>query len=127
MALCQTLALPKTLLLCTPRNPFIPSTSVNPNHPIHLLSTPSQTTKNKRRFGAVKCTLNYDNNIGREERVAVPQYPRPAEIPWQKEICNTVHLIGYVTTVVQIRYLPDDRTVAVCRLAVSKSPLESYS
>ncbi|KAE9463926.1 hypothetical protein C3L33_04149, partial [Rhododendron williamsianum] len=129
MALGQTLALPKAILLCTPRNPLIPSSSLSPNPPIRLFSSPSQTTINNRRFSAVKCALTYNNNNdnGQEERVAVPQYPRPTEIPWQKEICNTVHLIGYVTTVVQIRYLPDGRAVAVCRIAVSKSPLDTSS
>lgn len=128
MALGQTLALPKAILLCTPRNPLFLSSSLNPNPPIRLFSSPSQTTKNTRRFSAVKCALTYNNNDnGQEERVTVPQYPRPTEIPWQKEICNTVHLIGYVITVVQIRYLPDGRAVSVCRISVSKSPLETSS
>ncbi|KAH7863980.1 hypothetical protein Vadar_024299 [Vaccinium darrowii] len=130
MAVGQTLALPKSILLCTPRNPVITSLSVNPNPSVHFFSFPSQT--NSRRFSAVKFSLDYDNissidGNGHDGRQAVPQYPRPTEIPWQKEIANTVHLIGRVTTAVQVRYLPGGKTVAYCRIDVNKSPLTTSS
>ncbi|CAL4934828.1 unnamed protein product [Urochloa decumbens] len=51
--------------------------------------------------------------------------PRPAEIPWSKELCNSVRLIGTVGTEVELRQLPSGSAVARGRLAVWKSATET--
>ncbi|CAN6310126.1 unnamed protein product [Urochloa humidicola] len=50
---------------------------------------------------------------------------RPAEIPWSKELCNSVRLIGTVGTEVELRQLPSGSAVARGRLAVWKSATET--
>ncbi|GJN24004.1 hypothetical protein PR202_gb11708 [Eleusine coracana subsp. coracana] len=51
--------------------------------------------------------------------------PRPAEIPWSKELCNSVRLIGTVGTDIELRQLSSGATVARGRLAVWKSATET--
>ena len=50
---------------------------------------------------------------------------RPAEIPWSRELCNSVRLIGTVGTEVELRQLPSGSAVARGRLAVWKSATET--
>ncbi|KAL5136695.1 Protein OSB2, chloroplastic [Glycine soja] len=52
-------------------------------------------------------------------------YPKPSEIPWQKELCNSVNLIGNVAAPVEIKYLPSGKVVAWTRLYVKKSATQS--
>nr|GMD25091.1 protein OSB2, chloroplastic-like [Ipomoea batatas] len=52
-------------------------------------------------------------------------YPRPAEIEWKKELCNSVQLIGVVAKPVQIRHLASGKVIAWSRLSVKKSQHES--
>ncbi|KAE8704030.1 auxin-induced protein 22D [Hibiscus syriacus] len=52
-------------------------------------------------------------------------YPKPSEIPWSKELCNTVHLIGNVGAPVEIKHLPSGKILAWTRLAVRKSPSDT--
>ncbi|KAF8721874.1 hypothetical protein HU200_022818 [Digitaria exilis] len=51
--------------------------------------------------------------------------PRPAEIAWSRELCNSVRLIGTVGTEVELRQLPSGSAVAKGRLAVWKSATET--
>ncbi|KAL3531279.1 hypothetical protein ACH5RR_010601 [Cinchona calisaya] len=92
---------------------------------------------NTIRFFQLKCSFDYNNhsnssntasnnyNYDRFAGVGVgvggPQYPRPTEIQWKKELCNSVQLIGIVATPVQIKHLSSGKVLAWSRLAVKKS------
>lgn len=52
-------------------------------------------------------------------------HPKPATIPWRKDIANTVHLIGVVGTPVQIKYVSSGKVLAWTRLGVKNSPTET--
>lgn len=52
-------------------------------------------------------------------------YPRPLEIQWKKELCNSVQLIGIVGLPVQFNQLSSGKVVASTRLAVRKSPTDT--
>lgn len=109
MALNQTLPT-KNLLCLIPKTPFT------------NLQIPSSisTTTSKRCFKLrFKCSVDYNYNHN-QTQVA---YPRPSEIPWSKDHCNTVHLIGIVGTPVEIKHLPsgNGKALAWTRLAVKKS------
>ncbi|KAJ7972717.1 protein OSB2, chloroplastic-like [Quillaja saponaria] len=52
-------------------------------------------------------------------------YSKPPEIPWKKELCNSVNLIGIVATPVEIKHLPSGKAVAWTRLAVKKSATQT--
>ncbi|KAJ7977314.1 protein OSB2, chloroplastic-like [Quillaja saponaria] len=52
-------------------------------------------------------------------------YPKPPEVPWKKELCNSVNLIGIVATPVEIKHLPSGKAVAWTRLAVKKSSTQT--
>lgn len=95
-------------------NPQIPSLSPNTTTNHNRLSFA------RRRF-SFKCAVEYsrDHYSG---SVQVPvAHPRPAEVPWKKELCNTVHLIGVVGLPVEIKHLPSGKVLAWTRLAVKKS------
>lgn len=62
----------------------------------------------------------YNNNGSSSIQVPIA-YPRPAEVQWKKELCNTVHLIGVVGLPIEIKHLPSGKVVAWTRLAVKKS------
>ncbi|XP_060676368.1 protein OSB2, chloroplastic [Ziziphus jujuba] len=114
VAACST----KSSLLFVPQNPLT-------NSPIPSVSSTSKTNRIRFAQRQLKCSVEYnrdhynDNNQG---AVAVA-YPKPAEIPWKKELCNTVHLIGVVGVPVEIRHIPSSgKVLAWTRLAVKKSP-----
>ncbi|KAK3149936.1 hypothetical protein QOZ80_3AG0225030 [Eleusine coracana subsp. coracana] len=67
----------------------------------------------------LRCSAQYG------EAATPPTTPRPAEIPWSKELCNSVRLIGTVGTDVELRQLSRGATVARGRLAVWKSATET--
>lgn len=74
------------------------------------------------RWRRLVCSAQYS------EAAAAPTSattPRPAEIPWSKELCNSVRLIGTVGTDVELRQLPSGSAVARGRLAVWKSATET--
>ena len=75
------------------------------------------------RWRRLRCSAQYS------EAAAAPPTstttPRPAEIPWSKELCNSVRLIGTVGTEVELRQLPSGSAVARGRLAVWKSATET--
>ncbi|CAA6662842.1 unnamed protein product [Spirodela intermedia] len=52
-------------------------------------------------------------------------HPKPATIPWRKDIANTVHLIGVVGTPVQIKYVSSGKVLAWTRLSVKNSSTET--
>jgi hypothetical protein len=67
----------------------------------------------------LRCSAQYS------EAAAPPTTPRPADIPWSRELSNSVRLIGTVGTDVELRQLPSGATVAKGRLAVWKSATET--
>ncbi|CAH9074569.1 unnamed protein product [Cuscuta epithymum] len=68
---------------------------------------------------------NSDAVVFEYNQLGASQYPRPSEIQWKKELCNSVQLIGIVAVPVQIKHLPSGKTVAWTRLAVKKSASET--
>ncbi|KAF0922246.1 hypothetical protein E2562_029134 [Oryza meyeriana var. granulata] len=74
------------------------------------------------RGGRLRCSAEYREAAA--PRPAAPT-PRPTEIPWSRELCNSVRLIGTVGTEVELRQLPSGGSVARGRLAVWKSATET--
>ncbi|XP_068640275.1 protein OSB1, mitochondrial-like [Aristolochia californica] len=73
---------------------------------------------------SLKCSGEYNVFDGdfHHKRVV---YPRPTEIPWRKELCNSVQLIGVIATPVQIKHLSSGKVLAWTRLAVKRSATET--
>ncbi|KAJ6684997.1 SINGLE-STRANDED DNA-BINDING PROTEIN [Salix purpurea] len=118
MALEQTLALSSTtsLFFSFPKNPItnikIPILSPNP------LSSSSEKSLPKR---SLKCSVDYRDNHYSQTAT----HAKPDEIQWNKELCNSVHLIGVVGIPVEIKHLPSGKVVAWTRLAVKKSATDT--
>ncbi|KAK8981114.1 hypothetical protein V6N11_059799 [Hibiscus sabdariffa] len=72
-------------------------------------------------FRTLKCSADYRDQ---SYNLQVP-YPKPSEIPWSKDLCNTVHLIGNVGAPVEIKHLISGKVLAWTRLAVRKSPTDT--
>ncbi|KAI3526662.1 hypothetical protein L1887_05922 [Cichorium endivia] len=86
--------------------------------------------------GHVKSSFDYNNHNGGNSNNghyeyekgllgSSHQYPRPTEVPWTKESCNSVQLIGNVGTPVEIKQLSSGKVLAWCRLAVKKSSTDT--
>ncbi|XP_020233333.1 protein OSB3, chloroplastic/mitochondrial-like [Cajanus cajan] len=54
-------------------------------------------------------------------------YPKPSEIPWKKELCNSVSLIGVVAAPLELKHLPSGKVVAWTRLSVKKNATQASS
>ncbi|CAN6450899.1 unnamed protein product [Victoria cruziana] len=50
------------------------------------------------------------------------EYPRPAEIPWQEKVANSVNLIGRVGAPVHLETFPDGSAYAIAILEQKKTP-----
>lgn len=122
MALEQTIAFTNPFFSSTPRTPFskthIPSKSISFRQ-VEI----AKVTSGCR----IRCSFDYNTSgIGNgsvyeyERYAGVSQYPRPSEIQWKKELCNSVQLIGNVAVPVQIKHLNSGKIVAWTRLAVRK-------
>ncbi|RZC50420.1 hypothetical protein C5167_018837 [Papaver somniferum] len=118
-----------------------PSLNLNPHHH-HLISSSSSSfqfppnpfssslrltlskteTKINRRLGFYKNPPPISSSFNQDNQT---QYPKPTEIPWSKELANTVHLIGNVGNPVQIKYLDSGKVLAWTSLAVRRSPTET--
>lgn len=80
------------------------------------------STLNIKRFGfdrRYRCSVDYNDHHEPMAR------PKPSEIPWRKDLCNSVHLIGNVGAPVQIKHLSSGKVVAWSRLAVKKSSTDT--
>ncbi|XP_031480727.1 protein OSB4, chloroplastic-like isoform X2 [Nymphaea colorata] len=55
-------------------------------------------------------------------RVDEKEYPRPAEIPWQEKVANSVNLIGRVGLPVHLETFPDGSAYAIAILEQKKTP-----
>ncbi|XP_009607292.1 protein OSB1, mitochondrial-like [Nicotiana tomentosiformis] len=130
MALEQTIAFTNTFFSSTPRTPLtrtdIPAKSLS----FRLFSPLKKDLKQVElaQRGRIRCSFDYNSSgngnvsVYEYERFAGrSQYPRPSEIQWKKELCNSVQLIGNVAAPVQIKHLNSGKVVAWTRLAVRKS------
>nr|GMD27948.1 protein OSB2, chloroplastic-like [Ipomoea batatas] len=125
------LSKPFTLIPNAPlRNSHTPSLSIN-FQPLSLRLSSSSSFNKNRRFvssGPISYSNDYSNPNGvvyEYDRFGASQYPRPMEIQWKKELCNSVQLIGVVAKPVQIKHLPSGKVLAWSRLAVKKSQNET--
>ncbi|KAF7804690.1 protein OSB1, mitochondrial-like [Senna tora] len=79
--------------------------------------------------GRIKCSMNdyndqfYGNNHHNQSQVS---FPKPSMIPWKKELCNSVNLIGIVAVPVEIKHFPSGKVVAWTRLAVKKNATQTF-
>jgi single-stranded DNA-binding protein len=62
----------------------------------------------------LKCSNSITNN-------GAASYPKPPEISWNKDLSNSVNLIGFVANPVEIKHLPSGKVVAWTRLSVKKN------
>lgn len=97
-------------LLTFPQNP-------NPKPKIQLPSF--RTHLPKGNHGNLKLKLRCFNSMTNAT------YPKPSEIQWQKELCNSVNLIGFVGAPVEIKHLPSGKVVAWTRLSVKKNATQT--
>ncbi|XP_015575885.1 protein OSB2, chloroplastic isoform X2 [Ricinus communis] len=97
--------LPKLLTSAQPRLPALSLAKLSLHHTIR-----------QRLNGTLKCSFDYNQ---------AAQYAKPTEIPWKKDLCNSVNLIGNVGAPVEIKHLPSGKVVAWTRLAVKRSAAET--
>lgn len=69
----------------------------------------------------LRCSVDYKDH----QYSSQASYPKPPEIPWNKELTNTVHLIGVVGTPIETKHLPSGKVLAWTRLAVRKSATQT--
>ncbi|XP_065861038.1 protein OSB2, chloroplastic-like [Euphorbia lathyris] len=91
-----------------------------PNHSLSLTHLYSSRRLDAKRL-RIKWSSDYRDNLYNQPS----ENAKPAEIPWNKELCNSVHLIGVVGTPVEIKHLPSGKVLAWTRLAVKKSATET--
>ncbi|KAL5988883.1 hypothetical protein ACLOJK_026985 [Asimina triloba] len=130
--MAPALLLPLSLADAPTTAPTPPNALANPNRssPKSLRCSSFPLSKSLFPRFQIRCSytgplLSSSSSSGfdfEHERVVCP---RPAEIPWSKELCNSVHLIGIVGTPVQIKHLSSGKVVAWCRLAVKKSATDT--
>jgi len=116
MALEQALALspsPATNLYFSISNPPLTNTKT----PALSLNPLTSSSKRSHFQRSLKCSADYRDN----QYSQAVTHAKPAEIQWNKDLCNSVHLIGIVGTPVEIKHLPSGKVVAWTRLAVKKS------
>lgn len=110
MALEQAVSLSSTRfrnLTTFPQNPnFIPKFKLP-------VSTTLSSKPIHRNFN-LKCSNSITNN-------GAASYPKPPEISWNKDLSNSVNLIGFVANPVEIKHLPSGKVVAWTRLSVKKN------
>jgi len=63
----------------------------------------------------VKGSSEYSDDEGSRE---IAKFLRPQEVPWQKELANTVHFIGIIGSPVQFKHTQSGKAFAWTRLAV---------
>ncbi|XP_062215151.1 protein OSB2, chloroplastic-like [Phragmites australis] len=117
MALLAVASAPKTL---NPSLYPIPGRRRRRCLPSSLLRLPPPLPRWRR----LRCSAQYDE-AAPPRPGAKTTTPRPAEVPWSRELCNSVRLIGTVGTDVELRQLPSGAAVARGRLAVWKSATET--
>ncbi|XP_021764310.1 protein OSB2, chloroplastic-like [Chenopodium quinoa] len=112
-----------TTLCCKLQNPLktlIPISCSSPLTPSIISFSLRQNIKHLVCKTLPRCSL--DN---RDSYESSGTYPRPSDIQWKKELCNSVQLIGIVALPVQFNQLSSGKVVASTRLAVRKSPTDT--
>lgn len=114
------MALVRTLALSPATNLFFSISKApltNTKTPALSLNPLSSSSKRSHFQRSLKCSADYRDN----QYSQAVTHAKPAEIQWNKELCNSVHLIGIVGAPVEIKHLPSGKVVAWTRLAVKKS------
>ncbi|XP_057963548.1 protein OSB1, mitochondrial-like isoform X2 [Malania oleifera] len=117
MALKHTLVLRNLFLASESTHTSSSSPFPNPISSLRFLTSPSQPKIKRLGFNR---SVEY-NGHHHEQSV----YPKPSEIPWKKELCNAVHLIGIVGTPVQLKHLSSGKVLAWTRLGFKKSATDT--
>jgi hypothetical protein len=112
-------------LLAAPLRTLNPALSPSPTRRRRLLlSSPHlRLPPALSRSGRLRCSAAGYGDAASPQQA--PTTPRPDEIPWSKDLCNSVRLIGTVGTDVELRQLPSGASVARGRIAVWKSATET--
>ncbi|XP_010936149.2 protein OSB1, mitochondrial [Elaeis guineensis] len=116
-------------LLLKPRLSISASQNPNPNATfVSLFSSPrrgkfsiSPGFRGPSSLFPIRCSSS--SNADYEHARVV--HPRPQEIPWRKELANSVRLIGIIGAPIQIKHLSSGKVVAWTRLGVKKSASET--
>ncbi|XVF71916.1 hypothetical protein PTKIN_Ptkin12aG0078600 [Pterospermum kingtungense] len=114
MVFGQTLISSRNLFTKTPTLSSFTTTPTKQNSSLFLTKPPPS-------FRTLKCSLDY----GDQNHNLQVSCSKPSEIPWSKDLCNTVHLIGNVGAPIEIKHLPSGKVLAWARLAVKKSPTDT--
>ncbi|RRT81565.1 hypothetical protein B296_00001905 [Ensete ventricosum] len=125
-------ALPTASLLQTPSSPkpYLRSLLHSPNPNAFSSSLPRGKHRPisvafvSRRHPPAPFPARCSSGHGEHEYEGVPRQ-RPQEIPWSKDLANSVHLIGIVGSSVQIKHLSSGKVLAWTRLGVKKSASET--
>ncbi|KAJ8458952.1 hypothetical protein OPV22_031878 [Ensete ventricosum] len=127
-------ALPTASLLQTPSSPkpYLRSLLHSPNPNPNAFSSSLPRGKHRpisvafvrRRHPPAPFPARCSSGHGEHEYEGVPRQ-RPQEIPWSKDLANSVHLIGIVGSSVQIKHLSSGKVLAWTRLGVKKSASET--
>ncbi|KAM3277926.1 hypothetical protein ACQJBY_045667 [Aegilops geniculata] len=105
-------------------NPTLsPSPSPSRRRGLLLSSSHLRVPPLPSRSGRLRCSAGYGDAAAPQQ--AAPTTQRPDEIPWSRELCNSVRLIGTVGTDIELRQLPSGASVARGRIAVWKSATET--
>ncbi|WCJ21623.1 Single-stranded DNA-binding protein [Euphorbia peplus] len=116
MALLRGVASSTKPLLSIPSN----SVAYSTNHALSLTHLHSPRNLDAKRL-RIKWSSDYRDNPYNQPL----EYPKPPEIQWNKDLCNSVHLIGTVGTPVEIKHLSSGKVLAWTRLAVKKSATDT--
>ncbi|KAI4349453.1 hypothetical protein L6164_010040 [Bauhinia variegata] len=109
-------------LFVIPQNPRTKTkNSFTVQFPIPLSASLFTKLSSTNSNGCLRCSMD-DSGNNSYNKVA---YPRPSEIPWKKELCNSVNLIGIIAAPVEIKHLPSGKVVGWTRLAVKKSSTQT--
>lgn len=118
------MATPDLFILKTPPKVFFPSFSLSKSQNLKLNPKPkylaflSPLYQKTVKCSAIQNSISYDS-----DHRAI--HPKPQEIPWNKDLANSVNLIGLVGVPVQIKQLSSGKVLAWTRLAVKKSASET--
>ena len=113
----QTGVLTSTLN-CIPKTPLLNTQTLSFSPFLNPLFVSLPQPKTQLRY-SIFCNYSNDNY---NQAVS---YPRPSEVPWKKELCNSVSLIGIVGAPVEMKHLSSGKVLAWTRLAVKKSASDS--
>lgn len=102
------------ILNCVPKTPLLNTQIISFSPCVSPFFVSLPQLKTRLRY-SILCNYNNDHY---NQAVS---YPRPSEVPWKKELCNTVSLIGIVGAPLEIKHLSSGKVLAWTRLAVKKS------